>query len=87
MAVTTSARRAIRVSARKRILNLRRLKAMRDSAKGVRLHVAAGKKKDAEAELRAAYKAIDKALKRGILKKNTAARRKSKLARLLGQAK
>jgi small subunit ribosomal protein S20 len=33
--------------------------------------------------LAAAYKAIDKALKRGIIKKNTAARRKAKVARLL----
>lgn len=33
--------------------------------------------------LAAAYKAIDKAMKRGLIKKNTAARRKSKLARMM----
>ena len=31
----------------------------------------------------AAYKAIDKSLKRGLIKKNTAARRKAKVAKLL----
>jgi len=33
--------------------------------------------------LAAAYQAIDKAMKRGLIKKNTAARRKSAIARLL----
>ncbi len=33
--------------------------------------------------LKVAYQAIDKALKRGIIKKNTAARKKSRLAQLL----
>ena len=37
----------------------------------------------AEALLKQAYKAIDKAAKTGVLKKNTAARKKSRLARLL----
>lgn len=33
-----------------------------------------------------AYKAIDKAAKRGVLKKNTASRRKSKIARIVKQS-
>ena len=36
-----------------------------------------------KAALAAAYKAIDKALKRGIIKKNTAARRKAKVSKML----
>ncbi len=35
------------------------------------------------AALAAAYQAIDKAMKRGLIKKNTAARRKAGVARLL----
>lgn len=37
-------------------------------------------------ELSLAYKAIDKAAKRGVIKKNTAARKKSRLAKLLSKA-
>lgn len=37
--------------------------------------------KEARESLRIAYKAIDKAAKKGIIKKNTAARKKSKLAK------
>lgn len=37
-------------------------------------------------KLKEAYKAIDKARKRGVIKKNTAARKKSRLAKALGKA-
>jgi small subunit ribosomal protein S20 len=40
-------------------------------------------KEKAQADLKVAYKKLDKATKRNILTKNTAARRKSRLARLL----
>lgn len=36
---------------------------------------------EAREDLRIAYKAIDKAAKKGVIKKNTAARKKSKLAK------
>jgi len=41
------------------------------------------KKAEAQTSLSAAYKAIDKALKGGLIKKNTAARKKSRLAALV----
>ena len=46
-------------------------------------------KKPAEAlkKLSEAYKAIDKAAKRGIIKKNTASRKKSRLAKFLKKVK
>jgi small subunit ribosomal protein S20 len=47
----------------------------------------AGMTKDASAALAAAYKAIDKAAKNGLIKKNTAARRKARLSRLLKKTK
>ena len=52
--------------------------ALRKALKSVRAAV----KGDAKA-LAAAYKAIDKALKRGLIKKNTAARRQAKIVRFL----
>ncbi|MEK7509862.1 MAG: 30S ribosomal protein S20 [Patescibacteria group bacterium] len=74
MAKTSSAKKARRVEARRRIFNLRRAKAMRDAVKELT-------KSNNAALLPKAQKAIDKALKRGIIKKNTAARMKSRLAK------
>ena len=74
MANTSSAKKASRVETRRRIFNLRRSKAMRDSVKDL---MKTGKGED----LATTYQAIDKALKRGIIKKNTAARMKSRVAR------
>lgn len=55
---------------------------MAESLKGAR--GTAGKDRAAQAEaLKEAYQAIDKALKRGVIKKNTAARKKARLSALL----
>ncbi|MEK9176692.1 MAG: 30S ribosomal protein S20 [Patescibacteria group bacterium] len=85
MAITSSAKKAIRASARKRVMNLRRKRGMHDTVAAARKLL--GKKREETMEaLKAAYQAIDKALKRGIIKKNTAARKKSKLSQLLKRA-
>jgi small subunit ribosomal protein S20 len=78
MAITSSAKKAHRQSVRRKKLNDTRRTALRGAIKAVR---EAGKG-DAKT-LAGAYKAIDKAVKRGLMTKNTAARRKSKLARML----
>jgi small subunit ribosomal protein S20 len=81
MPITKSAEKALRSSMRKKAVNDRRAKTMKDAIKTVEKFV----KKEvsvAREKLSAAYKAIDKAAKTGIIKKNTAARRKSKLARM-----
>ena len=78
MAITTSAKKAHRAGLRKKAFNDARKKTLRDALKKARTAT----KGDA-ASLAAAYKAIDKALKRGIIKKNTAASRKAKVAKLL----
>ncbi len=78
MAITSSAQKALRQSKRRKIFNDRRKRAIRAALKRAR----GAAKGDVQA-LAAAYKAIDKALKRGLLKKKTAARRKAKVAKLL----
>ncbi len=78
MAITKGAKKAHRQSLRKQLMNRVRKDAMRTALKAVR----SAKKGDGKA-LAEAYKAIDKALKRGIIKKNTAARRKAKVAKSL----
>lgn len=74
MANTSSAKKAYRVELRRRVFNARRAKTMKDAVKAL------SKSKDA-ALLPKAQQAIDKALKRGLIKKNTASRMKARLAK------
>mgnify|MGYP002397089838 CR=1 FL=1 len=84
MAITSSAKKANRVAARKQVFNLRRKRAMKSAVKEVVEGVAAGTK-ETQALLTTAYKAIDKAAKRGVIKKNTADRKKSRIARMVAK--
>jgi len=52
---------------------------MKDSIKSLRKMSEGGDHAAAEKALSSAYKAIDKAAKRGVIKKNTAARKKSRI--------
>ena len=83
MAITSSAKKEMRASKRRRVFNLRRLRSMRGQTKGVVMKHRAGDVEGARAEFRLAQKAIDKAVKRGVIKKRTASRKKSRLSRLL----
>jgi small subunit ribosomal protein S20 len=86
MAITSSAKKVIRASAKKRVFNLRRKEALHDATKSLLRSLAAKDVKAAETMLPAAYKAIDKAMKRGVIKKNTAARKKARLAAAIKRA-
>ena len=83
MPITSSAKKALRASKRKRVFNIERSEALKDVLKEIKKLVAAKKKKEAEKLLPAFQKAIDKMAKRGILKDNTAARRKSRIVALI----
>lgn len=83
MPIIKSAKRNIRASARKAVYNTRRSKAMKEVVKEVRTLVASKDKKAAEAALSKAFKAIDKAAKGNTIKKNTADRKKSRLAKAI----
>ena len=80
MAITKGAKKAYRSSLNKHVFNLRRKKAMNEAVKSVRRLITTGKKSDAEALLPKAFQAIDKAAKRGVIKGNTADRKKSRLS-------
>lgn len=87
MAITSSAKKAIRVSAKKHVFNLRRKDTLRDTTKLLNKAILAKDVIGAEKLLQQAYKAIDKAMKTGVIKKNTAARKKSRLAKVIAKAK
>lgn len=80
MPITKGAKKAQRAASNKRVFNVRRQRKLTGSVKEVRKLISDGKKEDANKALSIAYKAIDKASKRGLIKKNTAARKKSRLS-------
>jgi small subunit ribosomal protein S20 len=81
MANTSSAKKAERVALRRRLYNARTKKQMKDTVKDVTSLVSAGQGKEAQGSLPALYQAIDKAVKKGVIKKNTAGRMKSRLTK------
>lgn len=86
MPITKGAEKALRASKRKQVFNVRRKGAMKDVTKEVVKAVAAGDTAKAKELLPKAYKAIDKAAKRGVIKDNTAARKKSRLSARIKKA-
>ncbi len=86
MPITKGAEKAHRQSERKRIFNLRRKSAMKEVTKKITKAAAAGDVAKAKELLPTAYKAIDKAAKRGVIKENTAARKKSRLSARIKKA-
>ncbi|HCX27547.1 MAG TPA: 30S ribosomal protein S20 [Candidatus Portnoybacteria bacterium] len=80
-----SAKKAIRQSAKRNILNSARKEAIKNSVKKIKKLAQAGKKDEAKKLVAAAYQAIDKAVKRGVIKKNTANRKKSRLMKSLNK--
>jgi len=85
MPIKESAKKYLRQTKKHRVLNLARAKAVKDTTKKIIKLAAAGQKDEAKKLISAAYQAIDKAAKRGIIKKNTAARKKSRLMRLINK--
>lgn len=78
MPITKSAKKALRGSSRKRAVNLRLKKKLDSAVKEA--------KKTGSKSLAAAYKAIDKAAKKGLIKKGAADRKKSRLAAFIKKA-
>ncbi|MFW0871291.1 MAG: 30S ribosomal protein S20 [Patescibacteria group bacterium] len=83
MAITKSAKKRIKSNAKKRVFNLRRLRTMRDQIKSFSKSVQSGDTDDAHKQVAHLYKSIDKAAKRGVIKQNTANRKKSRLSKML----
>ncbi len=79
MAITSSAKKALRAGDRKRVFNLRTKAAIDTPLKQFRKLVADKKAKEAKALILSLYKALDKAAKRNFIKKNTASRYKSRI--------
>lgn len=87
MATSKSGKKSYKQADRRRVFNTRRLRTMKTAVKQVDDLVAKGDAKSATDSLPGAFKAIDKAAKRGVIKKNTAARKKARLAKVTATKK
>ena len=86
MPITKSAKKALRQNAGRKARNLVYKKKMRDLIKQVRILVGEKKTEEAKKLLPQVYKILDKTAKVGIIKKNTAGRKKSRITKLVNKS-
>ena len=86
MANTESALKRIRSSEKRRMRNRRVRTETRTFVKRARTQIEAGALEEAEKSVAQAIHALDKAAQKGIVHRNNAARRKSRLMQKLNQA-
>jgi ribosomal protein S20 len=79
MPITSSAKKALRAGAQKRIYNLRTKAAIDLPLKKFQKFISEKNEKEAKVLVPAIYKALDKGAKRKYIKSNTAARYKSRI--------
>lgn len=82
-----SAKKALRQNKRRRLRNLKKREAIHALTKKVRKLLVAGNTEEAKTLLPQVYKAFDKAAKTGVIEKNTASRKKSRISRLVQKQK
>jgi small subunit ribosomal protein S20 len=83
MPITSSAKKALRSSKKKKVFNSKRKNAMQATIKQYKKLVSAKKLDEAKKMVPDLQKAIDKAMKKGVIKKNNAARKKSRLIKVI----
>ena len=87
MPITKSAKKALRQSLRRRARNIRKKQKTKNLLKEVKILVSQKKTEEAKKLLPQIYKALDKSAKIGLIKKNTASRKKSRITRSINKAK
>jgi small subunit ribosomal protein S20 len=86
MPITKSAKKALRGSQRKRGFNIAKKELMNKTIKTVKKLAADKKVKEAREYMKQVQKVLDKSVKTGLIKKNAAARKKSRIAAMLKKA-
>jgi len=82
MPITKSAKKALAISLTKKAANDRTKKSLKEGSKAIEKLATTKQWKEAKASLAKAYSAIDKAAKKGVIKPNTASRKKARLSRM-----
>ncbi len=83
MPITKSAKKALRQNVKRKSRNLVYRKKMKDLIKKVRSLVSEKKIEEAKKLLPQVYKILDKSAKVGVIKKNTASRKKSRITKFI----
>lgn len=83
MAITKSAKKALRQNLRRKAKNLSSKQKIKKLIKEVRSLVSSKKTEEAKKLIPQTYKILDKAAKTGLIKKNTADRKKSRITKLI----
>lgn len=86
MPTSDAAKKSIRQNERRRKENQKKKDKMKELTKKVRSLADEGKQDEAKELLPELHKAIDKAAKTNVIKKNAAARKKSKMARYVKES-
>ncbi len=86
MPVTKTTKRRPAQIERRRAVNTKRILEMRKVIKEANALLIANKVEEAEKLLPRIYKALDKAAKRGVIKKNTASRKKSRMMKKIAKS-
>jgi len=82
MPIKKSAKKALRQSKKRGLANLKKKNAAKGIIKKIEKLIAAKKVEEAKKLIPLAYKAVDKAAKTGVIKKNAARRQKSRLMKM-----
>jgi small subunit ribosomal protein S20 len=85
MPIIKSAKKALRQSQKRKIRNTVYKQKMKSLLKETRALFGQEKADEAKKNLSKIYKALDKAAKEGIIKKNTASRKKSRITKFLSK--
>jgi len=85
MAIKESAKKALRQSERRNIMNSQRKKKVKNLIKEVKILVEQKKTEEAKKLLPQIYKALDKTAKKDTIKKNTASRKKSRITKMINK--
>ncbi|MEK9134714.1 MAG: 30S ribosomal protein S20 [Patescibacteria group bacterium] len=86
MAITSSAKKAFRQSLRRKAQNSIYKEKLKNLLKGVKILIVQKKTDEAKNLMPQVFKILDKSAKVGVIKKNTADRKKSRLAKSLAKS-
>ncbi len=87
MPITKSAKKSIRKDKKRTNINIQRKNKVKDLIKKVNNLITQGKREEAKKLLPQIYKTLDKTAKTGIVKKNNASRRKSRISKAINKIK
>jgi len=86
MAITKAAKKSLRQSKKRRRINIRRQTNLRTLLKEMKILVSQNKTEEAKKLLPKVYKVLDKSAKVGLIKKNTASRKKARISKSINKS-